>query len=330
MTRQRRGLAAPADPVAWPAMLDRVHHLDCVVGMRLMPAGSADLVFADPPFNIGVEYDDYDDARAQGDYLEWCASWLDESLRILKPTGSLWVAVSEEAVCEMKVLAEGRYALVETAQRRHRAGQLARPGVHGHVPGAGHGQKPLRAHQRHHVIWYYTFGVNCARKLSRSKTHLLHFVKSLKDHRWDEMAVRVPSARQLVYADRRASPLGRLPDDTWILRPQDPGAGFGPGEDVMHASRVCGTFKEKRATPNQMPEQLLGRVVQLCTGPGDLVVDPFCGSGTTAAVARKLGRHFVTFETSAAYALQAGLRVDAAREGDMLDTPEPGPPPRQP
>ena len=73
------------------------------------------------------------------------------------------------------------------------------------------------------MIWYYTFGVNCTHKFSRSHAHLFYFVKDPAQFtfRKDEPENRVLSARQLVYADARANPKGRLPDDTWILRPQD-------------------------------------------------------------------------------------------------------------
>ncbi len=71
------------------------------------------------------------------------------------------------------------------------------------------------------MIWYYTFGVNCKLKFSRSHTHLFHFVKDKKKLTFNREAILVPSARQLVYADKRGAKEGRLPDDTWILRPQD-------------------------------------------------------------------------------------------------------------
>ena len=71
------------------------------------------------------------------------------------------------------------------------------------------------------MIWYYTFGVNCERKFTRSHTHLLYFVKDRQDFtfRDEDLDNRIPSARELVYDDKRANPKGRLPDDTWIIRP---------------------------------------------------------------------------------------------------------------
>ena len=111
-------------------------------------------------------------------------------------------------------------------------------------------------------------------------------------------AVRVASARQFVYADSRANSKGRLPDNTWILRPQDvPSPGFTVSHDTWCYSRVAGTFKEREGFHGcQMPEQLLGRIIRISSNPGDLVIDPFAGSGTTLAVAKKLGRQYLGVE----------------------------------
>jgi site-specific DNA-methyltransferase (adenine-specific) len=295
-TAKKKRAAAP--PREWR---DTLHEGDCLAGLKAVPDKSADLVFADPPFNIGRNYPGHDDKLPLPAYLEWSARWLDECVRILKPTGSLWICSSEEHVAYLAILAGGEFS-------------LAGGGQSGFI-----GRQRVRLHQRHHPIWYYTFGVNCPRKLTRSHTHMLHFVKSRKQHKFNVAAVRVPSARQLVYNDKRADPKGRLPDDTWILRPQDPRAGFGPRDDVMHEPRVCGTFKQKRNTDNQMPEQLVGRVVRLLTDPGDVVVDPFAGSGTTLAVAKKLGRRYYGCEVDPGYATQIMVRLSACRPGDMLD-----------
>ena len=66
---------------------------DCLEVLAGLPAGCADLVFADPPFNIGYEYDVYDDRRAKADYLAWTEKWLAACVRVLKPTGSFFLAI---------------------------------------------------------------------------------------------------------------------------------------------------------------------------------------------------------------------------------------------
>ncbi|TWU58609.1 DNA adenine methyltransferase YhdJ [Rubripirellula tenax] len=267
---------------------DRIHHGSCIDGMAKIDDGKVDLVFADPPFNIGYTYDVYDDRREADEYLEFCESWIGQVHRILKPDGTFWLAIGDEYAAELKVL----------SQR-------------------------LGFHCRSWVIWYYTFGVNCVRGFSRSHTHLFHFVKDRDQFTFngDNPLVRVPSARQLVYADKRANSKGRLPDNTWILRPQDsPPGGFSMSHDTWFYSRVAGTFKEREGFHGcQMPEQILGRILRISSNPGDVVVDPFGGSGTTLAVAKKLGRQWMGFELSSEYVEHIQNRLSECQPGDPLD-----------
>jgi site-specific DNA-methyltransferase (adenine-specific) len=127
-----------------------------------------------------------------------------------------------------------------------------------------------------------------------------------------------------VYADARANTKGRLPDNTWILRPQDvPSPGFSTSHDTWHFARVAGTFKEREGFHGcQMPEQLLGRIIRVSSNPGDLVLDPFGGSGTTLAVAKKLGRQWLGFELSPEYVERINQRLNACHVGDPLDGTE--------
>ncbi len=247
-----------------------------------------DLVFADPPFNIGYEYDVYEDRRSSDEYLKFCEQWIRGVHRALKSDGTFWLAIGDEYAAELKVLSQ-----------------------------------QIGFHCRSWVIWYYTFGVNCVRGFSRSHTHLFYFVKDRERFTFngENPAVRVASARQLVYADARANTKGRLPDNTWILRPQDvPPPGFSPSHDTWCYSRVAGTFKEREGFHGcQMPEQLLGRIVRVSSNPGDLVVDPFGGSGTTLAVAKKLGRQWLGFELSKEYVARIRQRLDGCQVGDALD-----------
>ncbi len=102
-----------------------------------MPAESVHLAFADPPFNIGYEYDTYDDTRPAEDYLAWSRRWMEGVIRALRPDGTFWLAIGDDYAAELKLLSQD-----------------------------------LGFHCRSWVIWYYTFGVNCKYKFSRSHTHL--------------------------------------------------------------------------------------------------------------------------------------------------------------
>ena len=271
--------------------VNRVHQGDCIELLASVEAGTVDLAFADPPFNIGYDYDVYDDQQSRDDYLSFCRQWIAGCHRALKDDGSFWLAIGDEYAAELKLLSQD-----------------------------------IGFHCRSWVIWYYTFGVNCVRGFSRSHTHLFHFVKDPERFTFNGInpTVRVPSARQLVYADARANPKGRLPDNTWILRPQDaPQLGFSPSHDTWYFARVAGTFKEREGFHGcQMPEQLLGRIVRVSSDPGDLVLDPFGGSGTTLVVAKKLARRYIGFELSEEYVARIQQRLEACQVGDELDGPE--------
>ena len=293
---------------------------DCIEGLNVLPEGSAGLVFADPPFNIGYDYDVYQDSLESQQYVHWSRDWMSAVYRVLKSDGTFWLAIGDEFAAELKVECQN-----------------------------------IGFHCRSWVIWYYTFGVNCSKKFSRSHAHLFYFVKNPSQFtfRDDDLDNRIPSARQLVYNDKRANPRGRLPDDTWIirpanvvgeltdddglwrpgqlpapsddtqtwtLRPQDLAECFQSSEDTWFFPRVAGTFKERSGFHGcQMPEQLLGRIIRTCSNPGDLVVDPFSGSATTLAVAKKLGRPYLGFDISADYVRHGQQRLDSIRVGDRLE-----------
>jgi site-specific DNA-methyltransferase (adenine-specific) len=86
---------------------------------------------------------------------------------------------------------------------------------------------------------------------------------------------------------------------------------------------VAGTFSERRGFHGcQMPEQLLGRIIKACSNEGDLVLDPFAGSGTTLAVAKKLTRRYLGIELSKGYASQTTERLAKIKPGDPLNGAE--------
>src|SRR5262245_16378931 len=105
---------------------------DCVAGMNALAAGRVDLVFADPPFNIGYDYDVYEDKVAYEHYLSWSREWIAAVHRVLTPNGAFWLAIGDEYAAELKIESQ-----------------------------------KLGFHCRSWVIWYYTFGVNCSKKFTR-------------------------------------------------------------------------------------------------------------------------------------------------------------------
>lgn len=156
----------------------------------------------------------------------------------------------------------------------------------------------LGLHLRNWIIWYYTFGQHAKNKFGRSHTHILYFTKDAREFTFNDRQLRYPSARHTEYQDLRANPLGRLPNDVWDEFP-----------------RVCGTFKERDGFHGcQLPEALLARIIMASSNKGDVVLDPFVGSGTTAAVAKRLGRRYVGIDISETYVERTRQRLKGVRD----------------
>lgn len=258
---------------------------DCVNLLSAQKSCSVDLAFCDPPFGIDWPgYTTYDDSLKGEEYIAWCETWLQEIYRVVKDYGSFWLAIGDEHVSELDVAA-----------------------------------KSTGFYKRSHVVWYFTFGTACPNNFARSHTHLLYFTKHKTKFTFnqDDKKLRVPSARQLVYNDKRANPKGKLPDNTWVLSPLDLDKAFSSAEDTWLVSRICGTFKEreqrgtyqKTKTVPQMPVEVLNRIITACSNPGDLVIDPFLGTGTTAESALRLGRNFWGCDISKDYVAASRRRI---------------------
>jgi DNA modification methylase/ParB-like chromosome segregation protein Spo0J len=160
-------------------------------------------------------------------------------------------------------------------------------------------------HRRAWIKWYESFGVNCANNFNRCSRHLFYMVKDPRRFVFNADAVTRPSDRQAKYGDKRADPGGKLWDDVWGLNPPIP--------------RLVGTAAERIPdVPTQLPLQLLTAVVGCASGPGDLVIDPFSGSGSTGEAAIRLGRRFLGIDRSETYSNLARMRLTAA-EGAIRD-----------
>jgi site-specific DNA-methyltransferase (adenine-specific) len=236
---------------------------DCIEILSKVRKPFADLVFADPPFNIGYKYDKYYDKVKSKNYIAWTKDWMTVCKNVLKSHGSFYIAIGDDYAAHVKII----------------------------------GQE-LGLFLRNWIIWHYTFGQQTKNKFARAHTHIFYFVKDKKTFTFNDHAVRVPSDRQLIYNDRRANLKGKMPNDVWD-----------------QYSRVCGTFKERQGWhPCQMPENLLARIIAASSNPGDTVLDPFNGSGTTTAVAYQLGRKYLGIDISQNYVENASKRQTELKE----------------
>lgn len=252
---------------------------DCVREMRAKPKGTVPLIVADSPYNIGKWYDNYVDSRPHVEFMDGTKTWITAAYDLLTPTGSLFIFAPDEWGSEVDMFC----------------------------------RKDLRLCWQQTIIWYYTFGVACQKRYSRSHTQILWFTKHRTKFTMNDMAVRVASNRQLVYNDKRASGKGKMPDNTWILTLEEMEKCFGPDQDTWLTNRVCGTFKEReKHSSNQIPEPIMERIVLGHSNPGDLVLDPFVGTGTTGVAAIRHGRRFVGYDVSETCVKQSYLRIKRA------------------
>lgn len=144
------------------------------------------------------------------------------------------------------------------------------------------------------IKWYETFGVNCSNKFNRTSRHIFYAVKDENAFVFNPEPVTRPSDRQTKYGDSRAAAGGKLWDDVWQI------------------PRLTGTCAERIPDfPTQLPLALVEPIVLCASMPGDLVVDPFNGSGTTGVASIKNGRKYVGIEKSEKFADMADMRMRA-------------------
>lgn len=278
---QKAGEICPSGAMAYHRGMNELNQIiraDSIQFLNEKPQGWVDLVFADPPFNIGYLYHGYNDKRNTDDYLQFSEDWMKAVWRALKPSGSFYLAIGDEYAADLCVIA----------------------------------RRKLGFHLRNWIIWHYTFGQQTKMMFSKSHTHILYFTKDPQEFTFNRDAIRVASARQTTYADLRANPKGKTPDDVWYLRPQETnGEFFQPESDTWFVSRVCGTFKEREGWHGcQMPMEVLNRIIKTSSNPGDLVLDPFNGSGTTVVSAALLGRKYLGIDQSEEYVGFARKRLE--------------------
>jgi DNA modification methylase len=240
---------------------------DCLAEMEKMPGNRFRLIFADPPYNEGVDYGSGKkaDSLMPEAYLAECEKWMAECARLLTPDGSLWVMISEDYADHFGML-------------------LRQAGLH----------------RRRWVVWHETFG-NCSSDLSnfsRCARHLFYVVRDPSNFIFNGVSVRVKSARQTKYRDKRASAGGKSPDNVWAF------------------PRIVGNASER--TPGlatQLPVKMLERIVLACSDPGDNVLDPFCKTGTTGEACIKTGRIFTGIEKNSRTVTLGQQRLKVASAG---------------
>jgi site-specific DNA-methyltransferase (adenine-specific) len=225
---------------------------------------SVDLVFADPPYNIKkAEWDNFEN---QEKYIEWSIQWISQASRILKSTGSLYVCGFSEILADLKYSVSKYF-------------------------------KNCRW-----LIWHYKNKANLGSDWGRSHESIIHFRKSdqVKINIDD---VRIPyGAHTLKYpshpqAETSAYGKGKTKkNNNWTPNPK----GAKP-KDVIEIPTTCNGMGETTPHPTQKPEELLRKFILASSQEGDLIIDPFSGSGTTIVVAEQLNRRWMGCDLNIEY-----------------------------
>ncbi|MBI3969857.1 MAG: site-specific DNA-methyltransferase [Chloroflexi bacterium] len=253
-------------PLLFSTQLGRLYQGDCLEILPEMDDASVDLVFADPPFNLGKDYGkSVNDSLADAEYLGWCGRWITECVRVLKPGGAFYLFNLPRWNIEL-----GHRLNMEGMLFRHWIAVDIKYSLP--IPG--------RLYPSHYSLLYYTKGK--PKFFNRPRVPIpvcRHCGGDLKD-----------------YGGHRdkLNPEGLNLTDVWTDIPP-----------VRHKST-------KRRSANELSIKLLRRVLEISSQPGDVVLDPFGGSGTTYAAAEEMHRHWVGIELGDCEPIVRRLRGESA------------------
>jgi site-specific DNA-methyltransferase (adenine-specific) len=257
--------------------LNQVHCGDCIPLLERVAENSVRLCIADPPyFNVLVK-EDWDTAWAnQDEYLNWTAQWIDAVMKVLLPGGLL-------------------YCFGQLGKREHAFLHLM--------------SQSAREYSFHDlIIWDRAVGYNDRRdSFTPAYEMILVLRKAGAPAEFDKSTVREPYTEQqkVLYARDK-----RYKDGAARLEHLDKGKY---ATNLWRIPSLKGASKEKAGHPSQKPEALIERIVLSSSQPGDVVLDPFLGSGTTAVVAKHLKRKWIGIEKNVDYVALAKARLQPIR-----------------
>lgn len=250
---------------------------DCLNFLRTLPDSCADIVFADPPFNLGKDYGkDVRDRMESEEYLAWSNQWLSESIRVLKDGGSLFI-FNLPKWC------------IEYGAFLNRQGMLFRHWIACRMPKAfPRGQRMSPAH---YGLLYYTKGEPAVfNKVYTPIQVCRHCGGEIRDYGGHRKKLNpkginlmdVWDAPEDVWEDTSASDsdetLWTLTEEIWSDIPP-----------VRHR-------QHKKRGANELAPILLERIIAMASNPSQVIIDPFGGSGTTFYAAEKLQRYWLGTE----------------------------------
>ncbi|MBI3725992.1 site-specific DNA-methyltransferase [bacterium] len=264
--------------------LGRLERGEALEWLSALAPGSVDLVVADPPYNLGRS--EWDRFESQDAFVSWSREWIRAAQRALKPEGSAYVMGWSELLADVKAAVAREWAGCRW------------------------------------LVWFYRNKANLRDDWGRSHESILH-LRNGPRATFNTDPVRIPyNAHTTRYPERsqaETSQYGGARPERWRPNP----LGARP-RDVIEVPLLANGTREKTAHPTQKPVQLIRKFVLASSREGDLVVDPFAGSGTTALVCETSGRRWLACELDARWCKVAADRIrdPGAFSGSQTDAAE--------
>ena len=244
--------------------VNKIFNGDCLEGMKRIPDESVHLIITDPPFNIGKEYNSpYKDQISKEEYLNWCKEWLSNCIRILKKNGSLYLFNYPENNAYLMPFLDEKILF------------------------------------KRWMTWHYPTNTGHSKyNFTRTQHSILFYTKSKKQSECtfnkDCIAepYRNPTDKRIQERIKNGSK-GKTPYDVFKFDYN--------GEDMIEMNIVKNVNKDKTEHVCQLPVKLVDIFVKASSHKGEIVFDPFIGSGTVAVSAKKNGRKYLGFELSPDY-----------------------------
>ena len=270
LIRYKAQLSQLQSPAPTNEVQNRLLCQDIFAALPNLPDRTVDLMFADPPYNLTKSFNDRKFRKTSIDeYSDWLDSWLSKTVRLLKPTASIYICGDWR--CSASI---------------HRVGEKY------FIP-------------QNRITWEREKGRGAKSNWKNCSEDIWFFTVS-EDYYFDVNAVMLKRQVIAPYTDGNGAPKDWLETENGRFRLTHP-SNLWTDLTVPYWS-----MPENTDHPTQKPEKLLAKIILASSREGDLVFDPFNGSGTTTVVAKKLGRHYLGVEIDETYCCLAQKRLDLA------------------
>lgn len=254
---------------------NRIIHGDALAELQKLPDAAAQAIIADPPYFNVLENEAWDTQwKTAADYLAWCEQWVAESMRVLRDDGLCFI---------FGQLGKREHAFLHLMSRLS------------------------QQHQFHDlIIWDRAVGYDERRDSFTPQYEMVLVLRKGERVKFNKDAVRIPYDAETItkyLKDKRYK-------DKDARRKHLEAGKFAT--NILRVPSLKGASKEKCGHPSQKPLDLIEKLIACATDEGDLVLDPFLGSGTTAAAAKNLNRRWIGIERDPAYIQIAEQRLAAS------------------